>query len=246
MESGDKNFETLVGQLASVLTLVAQGNRPVKDVGRMLQRVNDRTDFASVLDAPHQAQLVPGFPPDRWVPTWEQFYRDLSGVRVNLLPALKAAPEAPPEFGWPVFSVPEVGVNRTWGECRNLFPAQSHLGDDLERAVPTSDRTAANGSYLVRFRNRVEADEEYKNVSANQLAERGGKYITLHERLLLEQFVWWMTGGFHLDLLNVTLCAGSRDRDGNVLRADWRVSQFRVYCYDPYRQGGHFRTRVAV
>lgn len=91
-------------------------------------------------------------------------------------------------------------------ECKKLFKIYSCV--DLSRV--TSERT---GNYTVYFKNNQEADEEYKNISANQL-----KYIeviTLEERLLME-IEYFKKTGKHLDIENITLCSGSRYSDGYV------------------------------
>lgn len=59
------------------------------------------------------------------------------------------------------------------------------------------------------FKKNVEADEELKNLSANDLEKRGGEYITLRERLIME-LEYFKATGKHLDIYNVTLCAGSQ------------------------------------
>jgi len=86
-------------------------------------------------------------------------------------------------------------------------------------------------AYAKRFRNRVEADEENKNLSADAIAKQKTKDITLLERLMLELWYHWKTGGGHLDLVNVTLCAGSRRSDGKVPGVCWNNSGLDVgYC----------------
>ncbi|MBI5221936.1 MAG: hypothetical protein HY980_00335 [Candidatus Magasanikbacteria bacterium] len=230
----------------------SSGDEPVRkpeDVGRILQLIINQPDCgASLLDAPKQAMLVSAFPQELWVPEAERYYREVFGRQVNLLPVLKAATDTDKhaEFCWPTFMMPEVAFNRIWSECRNHYPASSYYGDDLERAVRDHQRTTANGPYMARFRARVEADEENKNLSANELAKQGGKYITLPERLMLGDFIWWLTGGFHLDLLNWTLCAGSRGRGGYVPCVRWDGSGLRVNYYHPGPAGDYVRARSAV
>lgn len=126
-----------------------------------------------------------------------------------------------------------------YNECEKLFPCYIPMDfSDIK-----DDRT---GSYTVYFKKNVEADEEFKNMSANDLKEKGIKGITLKERLLLE-IEYFKETGKHLDINCVTLCAGSRGvvsrvpivgRDG--------VDGLGVYWSGTDDAGGDLRTRQAV
>lgn len=249
MNSGEtSSVERALKALHSVGTLVIEGNRDPEQVIRYIQPVIGQPEtYAAVLDTPpRQASFVVSFEPELWVMEWERFYREVYDLKdVNLLSAFRQ-PTEHMDHAWPVFC-DRVSLNRTWAECRNLHSACSYLGDDLQKAVAVNDRSAdTNGLYMVRFRARVEADVEYKGLSANVLAKRGVQCITLNERLKLEQFIWWKTGGFHLDMENVTLCAGSRAHDGYVPGVYWSDSQLNVYHYDPDDGRGGIRARSAV
>ena len=93
----------------------------------------------------------------------------------------------------------------------------------------------------------MEADESNKNLSANQLAKRNHKGITLLERLLLEMGYFLATGK-HLDEKNVTLCTGSRDSVGGVPYVYWNSDDRKVYVrwYHPGDSDGGLRSRSAV
>lgn len=244
---GNGNVLNLFGK---AIEFASGDQRRQEDVERVLQLIINLPDCGvSLLDAPKQAMLVSAFPQELWVPKAEQYYREVHGKVVNLLPVLNAAQDAGkhPEFCWPVFMTPEVGLNRIWAECRNHdYQTNSEYGMDPESKMRWHQRDTKNGPYMVRFRARVEADEENKNLSANQLTERGGKVITFPERLLLGDFVWWMTGGFHLDLLNWTLCAGSRGIDGDVPFVRWRDAWLQVCSYPPGSASSRLRSRSAV
>lgn len=112
--------------------------------------------------------------------------------------------------------------------------------------VTKNDRTSKT-AYAKRFRDRVEADEELnKNLSANQCVAQGIQGITLLERLLLELWYFFQTSGGHLDLQNVTLCAGSRDDGGYVPYVHWSGYKLEVDYYDPDYWSGGLRARAAV
>jgi len=65
------------------------------------------------------------------------------------------------------------------------------------------------------FAKTVEADEDLKNKSAEQLEEEGIECITLRERLMAE-IQYFDETGQNLDVNNITLCAGSRYAGGDV------------------------------
>jgi hypothetical protein len=103
--------------------------------------------------------------------------------------------------------------------------------EDLDVAVPTHDRDAnRDASYVVGFRRVIEADEENANKSANQLAQIGHKGITLPERLLLGAGFYVATGQ-HLDVVNWTLCTGSRSSGGDVPDVCWSPARRLVYVH---------------
>ena len=122
-------------------------------------------------------------------------------------------------------------------ECKKLFDCYSWI--DLSKVK--SDR---NGDYTIEYKPNIEADEEWKNISANDLP-KNRKFITLEERLQLEIQCFRATGK-HLDIDNWTLCAGSRGINGHVPYVDWSGSKLRVsYCH-PDNAGVYFRARPAV
>ena len=119
--------------------------------------------------------------------------------------------------------------------------------NDLDADVTKNDRDPKNGSYVVSFVANVEADESFKNLSANQLAAQGVKGITLLERLILELAYFLTTENF-LDVENVILCSGSRFSDGNVPYVFRGVDRRKLYVdWDyPCDASGYRRARAVV
>ena len=105
------------------------------------------------------------------------------------------------------------------------------------------------GTTVRRFKSNVEADEEYKYKSADDLQKAGLEHnsITLKERMLLELWYFKTTGG-HLDLNNWTLCNGSSDMGDGVFSAGWSSVNpgFSVGWRNIYDFSDHLRSRVVV
>jgi hypothetical protein len=172
---------------------------------------------------------------------WQEFYEKVFGL-VKDFPNL--AIPLKPEGDWRLLIVAEgMTPEKLYGKCKELFPSWKYA-DNLNTVV--SDRKT-DKDYCVWVRDRVEADEEMKNLSANDLARTDLKGITLEERLVYELKYFRETGS-HLDAANWTLCTGSRVRDGGVPGVYWsRTSgEMDVYWYNPDNRRDCLRTRVAV
>lgn len=176
---------------------------------------------------------------------WQSFYKDAFRVKKDKKDLSNlAVPGRKPGFDRLVVVIPGMTPERLFQKCRELFPAWKWTDRNLDGVV-ISERTAKDDAYAVWFRDRVEADEEFKNLSANNLKERGTPGITLEERLLME-LEYFMRTGKHLDIQNVTLCAGSRDSDGDVPGVRWGVGGLEVRWHGPDGHDGGLRAREAV
>lgn len=179
----------------------------------------------------------------KWVFEWEGFYRKKFKMSVDLSGVNIVFPEDP-EFTRLIIVAQGLTMNRGYDVCAEYFPCWCYV-DDLDKAITSNDRTVDKSSYAVWFRDRKEADEELKNLSANQLAEKKIPGITLLERLLYELKYWDETGE-HLDVSSWTLCTGSRDSDGPVPLVGWHGDRLRVDWDYPGGRFGDLRSRAAV
>lgn len=125
--------------------------------------------------------------------------------------------------------------------CRKQFKLWSYYDDDkLDKDFPPSGKNTTR-----YFRKNIEADEDLKNLSVNDLTRQGIEGITLRERLIL-QLQYFKETGSHLDIYNVTLCSGSRYADGDVPDVSWGDGKLKVsWCYVDYAFSD-LRSRVAV
>jgi len=150
---------------------------------------------------------------------WQSFYHDLFGIEVENDFSNLVIPEKRGGFDRLLVVVNGMNPQRLYGKCAELFKVWKWTEKNLDEIV-TSDRSAKNGAYAIWVRNQVEADEELKNLSANQIKAHGIPGITLEERFIYELKYFKETGN-HLDIQNWTLCSGSRYGDGRVPCVRW-------------------------
>jgi len=112
-------------------------------------------------------------------------------------------------------------AQKLFDKCKELFPTWKYKEKDLD---VTSDRNADEGAYAIWVREVREADEQLKNLSANNIKEKNITAETLEERLL-DEIKYFKQTGKHLDVENVTLCAGSHDSDGAVPHVNFNGGQ---------------------
>lgn len=176
---------------------------------------------------------------------WTKFYLEVFEMELDLSGTV--LPPVTPGFGWGVAVVQGMNAQKAFEKCVERFGAYKYDVRSLDVAVPTNVRDAVSGSYVVWLRDRVEADEELKDTSARQLEGRKIDSITLMERLLLELWYYWKTGG-HLDIKNITLCGGSRGSDGDVPNVCWFTDSRELYVgwYNVDDRDDGIRSRQAV
>ncbi len=182
---------------------------------------------------------------------WKQVY-DAIGASTSeqALAELMATKNQPNRWIEPVL---QVTINQVVAGLRKLGEKYDFkvitYSNDLDVAVLHNDRDPMKqGPYAISFAPNVEADEEFKNLSAEQLKERGHQSDTLLECLLLGMAYIIATEGEHLDDKNVTLCAGSRRSDGSVPSVHWNrdARKVRVDWYFSRNRSDSLRSRLAV
>ncbi len=227
------------GQMKDIISAVVQAiptNLSFEEAERLIGKkkklgVEIKKIFISAPTTPYAALIA----------DWEQFYRDL-GINCDLSGV--AIPNDPGGFGRVIIMIKGVTPQGAYDLCAKNFPCWKWTDENLDRIV-RSNRTAKKGPYAIRLRDRVEADEELKNLSANDLKRQGVAGITLEEREIYELKFFKETGK-HLDVMNWTLCAGSRGDDGDVPNVDWRGGQMSVRWCGPGVPRDGLRSRAAV
>lgn len=169
-----------------------------------------------------------------------RFYKEVFGIEADFTTALQI-PEKHDGFNWLIIMFQGLTANKLYDKCKERFGAWRYTENlDTIKSVRTTEKT-----YAIWLRDRVEADEENKNKSANDCEKEHINGITLPERLLQELWYHWKTGK-HLDIQNITLCSGSRYPHGFVPFVDWNDVKLLVYRCGPDSSGVFLRSRVAV
>lgn len=177
---------------------------------------------------------------------WQEVYKIL-GLETEYAEFAEANSANDDQNLWIVPVIKGITPNKVVAALRELGVDVYTYYDGLDKAIVKNDRDPAQGSYMIGFAKNVEADKENKSKSADQLAKAGHNGVTLLERLLLE-LGYFLATGKHLDIENVTLCTGSRDRDGYVPYVGWDPDYREVYVdWDgPDGFSSDLRSRSAV
>ena len=198
----------LLDLTTGLLEMVRDGKRECNEVCDVLQVIKDNPNFAQKLfPSPKSLKFQ--------LRDWQSFYLKFFNLKKDFtnLPI----PKEKKDFDFLLILARGLTPNQIYGVMNVYFRCWKYT-DDLDATI--SDRTSQNGDYAIWLRNRQEADEELKNLSANQLKEKGISGITLEERLVLELFYFWKNQK-HRDFQNITLCSGSRDLDDDVPFVHW-------------------------
>jgi len=147
---------------------------------------------------------------------WESLYREL-GISCDLSQVV--IPTDPGGLTRVLIMAQGVMPRWVYDKASGLFRCWKWTDRNLDEVI-TSDRTAKNGSYAIRVRDVVEADEDLKNLSADDIKKQKINTETFEERIMHE-IKFFKETGKHLDVKNVTLCAASRCSDGHVPDVGW-------------------------
>ena len=146
------------------------------------------------------------------------------------------------EGKWAIFIAKGLTIQQVYEALP--FKKWKYADGDLDTAVPTNDR-ASDKDYVVYVDQNVEADEQFKNKSANDLKQTNHTGITLMERLTLGLKHFEETGE-HLDVDKITLCVGSRNSDGGVPFVDWFNGKLEVRWSRASSSSDSLRSREVV
>ena len=178
-----------------------------------------------------------------WHTTWPHFWRAFGFSYDHEALVL---PEYREGFGWSIVTPPQADwpMSKLLHEvCERMFPTwQAYNDEDLDKITSPKEPTDTN---VVLARNRIEADEEHQNQSAQTIETTSLSTMTPRQRLVLEARYFLETSG-HLDTNTMTICANSRYTDGCVPYVYWDDGRFSVGLVYPDDADGLWRVREVV
>lgn len=217
----------ILGMMADLCHKLQHGNRTPEQLDLFLKGQNPFLVLSDDL-----AELIRG---------WEKHLKRFCGIK---FPFSKVKiPDVQEGFNWIVPCPTGLRENQIYHVLSKYFPCE-RLINDLDKEIVWNER-GYDENYVIRVQNSVEAPEDLKNLSAEDIKEKRIKTMTLRERMLLEGWYFDQTGK-HLDIKNITLCTGSRYSDGSVPDAYWLDGEFRVDWSYPRFAPANLRARAAV
>lgn len=173
---------------------------------------------------------------------WQDFY-EIFGINCDF--SQLAIPRRPTKEKWQLLVIADVKLEQLFVRCQQLFPCWRWTNEDLDSKIVGNERSASDSTYAIWVKDEQEADEKLKNMSANDVKRKNLATETLAERLVHE-LVFFEKTGKHLDVNNVTLCAGSRSEDGSVPDVSWDGGKLSVSWYYPAFASDRLRARQVV
>src|SRR3989338_2109497 len=173
MSSGNNIFETLFKQQATVNKLVLDGKRDPEEVSQT---------FQAIIAGKRLVEATPTL--QEMLADWANFYKEVYGLELDFSGI--TIPDRKPGFDRLLVIAQGMTPQRLFDKCKELFPSVKYTDRNLDEIIE-SDRTSKDGHYAIWIRDRVEADGENKNLSADDLKKRGSAEITFEERMLYEQ-----------------------------------------------------------
>lgn len=178
---------------------------------------------------------------------WEKYYQKIHSLKTDFSDI--NIPEASDEFSWLICRPKNFFAERAYSGGKQLYDKWKWTDKSLDDVLDMSFGMDGKAkSYIIRIRSNQEADEDLKNLSANQIAKRNINTLCLAERLLLGDFLYWKHKK-QIDVKTITLCAGSRYLYGFVPDVSWSEDYDKIgahSCYDPRYDNDDLRSRQAV
>ncbi len=155
---------------------------------------------------------------------WKKFYKSI-GVKPDFTGLL--IPPKPEGLDRLLIIAKGMTPQKAYDLCARKFGCWKWTDRNLDEIV-SEDRSTTDKAYAVWVRDRVEADEELKDKSADKLKELNIKGITLTEREIYE-LKYFKETSEHLDIVNITLCTGSRYSGCSVPYVSWYGDYGKVF-----------------
>ena len=179
---------------------------------------------------------------EQMIAEWQELYLE-DGIELDV--SNLKIPEKKKGFDRLLVIAQGLKIQQAYDNCAKRFTCWKYTDRNLDEVVTKNDRDPANGAYAIWVRDRVEADKELKNLSANDLGRKEISGETLLERFQ-HGLKYYKETDKHLDIENWTLCSGSRDGDGDVPGVRWSDGRMNVGWDFPVNRIARLRARAAV
>lgn len=217
-----------------IFFLIEEFEKQGLDFELFLNLIKEDKELAQKLFEFVKPKLQPDSIDAIYLALWQKIYKEWFDMDINIS-GLKVPENYDPEKHFLVLVAKGTTMNAVVSAMRRKFKV-CLFKENLNANVAKNDCNPQDGSYLVLFNRNIEADEEFKNISADDFARKGHKGVTLPERLLLE-ILYYRETKKHLDINNWTLCSGSRYSDGHVPGVHWDSGRGRLivaWCVPGY------------
>ncbi len=160
----------------------------------------------------------------------------LEGVGIKI-------PKAPSGFDRIIVVAKGLAPDRVYAVCAAHFPCVRHF-INLDRDVSKNERVP-DRTYAVLARGGSEPDVELSDLSADELRKKKIKNITLLEYMLCQLKYFTETGKL-MDVKDITMCAGSRYKDGRVPTAISHKGELKIHWCSPHEKNQRMRSREVL
>jgi hypothetical protein len=180
------------------------------------------------------------------VERWNKYYQDQFGVKQSF-----EGLEIPTQPAFPALFIAmheqiSGKCNPIVEICRKHYKVWQYV-DDLDISVTKHDRSGTYGLWVAASPDAEFGGENGKNLSSQDIWDRGLITTTLPERLILGD-IFFLENKQHLDQNKITLCPGSRRSVGDVPSVGWYADYGEVFvdCWYPRREHDCLRFRLAI
>jgi len=174
--------------------------------------------------------------------SWQRFFKKYFNIKINL--SNLKIPLKQEGFDRLLIVPKGFTSNQVFEVCKKHFSCEKY-GIDLDKETEGKNERETKETYAIWVRDRIEADEELNNISAEIIKKREINTETLLEREIHE-LKFFDERSKHLDLKNITLCVGSRRSNGLAPCVRWYNGRLWVYWYRPQDANSVIRARAVV
>ena len=177
---------------------------------------------------------------------WDRYYQNEFGIKGSFegleIPAAPAYP------AWLVVMHEQISnrCNPIMEVCKKHYPKYWQYTSDLGASIVRHDRSGTYGIWVAASPSAEFGNVDGKNLSSQDVWDRGIITTTLPERLILGD-TFYLKNQDHLDIYKINLCPGSRNSDGNVPSVNrYNDDNVKVNYWNPQNADDNLRFRLEI